>query len=556
MTTSLRGRFALIFIQAFVVSAALAAKSTPDPALATAERRIRAHVTFLADDLMEGRGAGTRGHGLAMNYVAAQFARFGIEPAGEHGYQQAVAMRESRLDLAAGRFVIRHAGTAVSLAPVNDMIARPAAGTAAGEITAPAVFAGFGIHAPEFGYDDFVGNLADVRGKIVVVLAGSPTRLPSTARAFYSREKSAELARRGAVGLVSIETPVEERRSPWAFAVNGARFPAMRLISADGSLFEAYPELRATASVSRAAGAALFKHTPLPLEAVFAASERGEPQFFPLGIELTLGGRAETRDIASANLLGWLPGSDAALAGDPLVVTAHLDHLGIGPAINGDTIYNGALDNALGTAVLLAAAEQLATGPRLRRPVLFASVTAEEKGHLGSSHLARHPPTRVHRFAANLNLDMPVILGPTRDVIGIGAEHTTLGATLAATAGRIGFTVSPDPTPEEVVFVRSDQYQFVRIGVPALYLKSGPKSLDPAIDLRAREADFRKTHYHKPSDDLSLPIHWPSAASLSQLATELIRSVTNDSTPPAWNPGDFFSQRFGPEKKTPPAPKP
>ena len=159
-------------------------------------------------------------------------------------------------------------------------------------------------------------------------------------------------------------------------------------------------------------------------------------------------------------------------------------------------------------------------------------------------------------FAANLNVDMPVILGPTRDVIGIGAEHTTLGATLAATAGRFGFTVSPDPTPEEVVFVRSDQYQFVRIGVPALYLKSGQKSLDPAIDLRAREADFRKTHYHKPSDDLALPIHWPSTATFAQLATELIRSVSGDATPPAWNPGDFFSKRFGPEKKSPPAVKP
>jgi hypothetical protein len=521
-----------------------AAASSPAPV--ELERLIRAHVTYLADDLMEGRGAGTRGHGLAMNYVAAQFARLGIEPGGDKGYQQPVAMRESRLNLDSARFVIRHEGTEVSLAPLNDMIVRPAAGTTSTEVTAPAVFVGFGIHAPEFGYDDFAGDLVDVRGKIAVVLAASPASLPSTARAYYSREKNAELARRGAVGLVTLETPAEEKRRPWSFAVNAARFPAMRLLNDDGSLFESYPELRATASVSRTAGAALFKHAPKAIEAAFTASEKSQPQFFPLNIELTLAARSEISDLTSANVLGWLPGTDPALAGEPLVVSAHLDHLGLGPAINGDTIYNGALDNALGTAVLLATAEQLATGPRPRRPVLFASVTAEEKGGLGASHLARHPPKRVLRFAGDINLDMPVILGPTRDVIGIGAEHTTLGASLATAAARLGFTVSPDPQPEEVVFVRSDQYQFVRAGIPAIFLKSGQKSLDPAIDLAALEADFRKNHYHKPSDDLSRPIHWKSSATFTQLATELVRTAADAPAAPAFNPNDFFGTRFKP----------
>lgn len=536
--------------------AAEPATITTDPLLAANERRIRAHVTYLADDLLEGRGSGTRGHGLAMLYVAAQFARLGVEPADARGYQQPVAMRESRLDLASGRLVLRAAGTEVSLTTINDMLVRPAPGATSVELTAPAVFVGFGIHAPEFGYDDFAGDLVDVRGKIAVVLAAAPASLPSTARAYYSREKSAELARRGAVGLVTIETPAEEKRRAWAFTVNAARFPAMRLVNPDGSLHDAHPELRATASVSRTAGAAFFKHAPRPVEAVFTASERSEPQFFPLNLELTLAARSAIGDVTSANVLGWLPGSDPALARDPLVVTAHLDHLGLGPEIDGDKIYNGAVDNALGAAVLLAAAEQLATGPRLRRPVLFAAVTAEEKGLLGASHLARHLPSRARSYAGNINLDMPVILGPTRDIIGIGAEHTTLGASLAATAARFGFTVSPDPQPEEVVFVRSDQYQFVRTGVPALFLKSGQKSLDPAINLVALEAEFRKVHYHKPTDDLTRPIHWPSAATFAQLATELIRSAADDVKAPAWNPGDFFGTRFGPEKKSAPPAKP
>jgi len=256
-------------------------------------------------------------------------------------------------------------------------------------------------------------------------------------------------------------------------------------------------------------------------------------------------------DITSANVLGWLPGTDPALADEPIVVTAHLDHIGIGPAINGDAIYNGALDNALGSAAMLAAAEQLAAAPRLRRPILFAALTAEEKGLLGASHLARHRPARVRRYAANLNFDMPVILAPVRDVIGIGAEHTTLGASLAAVAAKNNFTVSPDPAPEEVVFVRSDQYPFIRAGVPALFMKSGQHGLDPKQDLAALEADFRKVHYHKPSDDLTRPIHWPSAGAFATVTAELIRSVADDPVAPSWKPGDFFGSRFGPEKDAP-----
>lgn len=520
-----------------------------DPAVA-AERRVRAHVTYLADDLMEGRGAGTRGHGIAMNYVAAQFMRLGIEPAGDKGYQQPMAMRESRLDLEAGKLVIRQAGTEVALVPINDMIARPASGTAASEVTATAVFVGFGIHAPEFNYSDFATGI-DVKGKIAVILAGSPKSLPSTAKAHYSREKTTELVRRGAVGIITVGTPAEEKRVAWAFTINGARFPAMRLINADGSLEDAAPEIRGVASVSRVAGATLFKHASRPIDAVFAASERSEPQAFPLEIEITVGGRATIADITSANVLGWLPGTDPALADEPIVVTAHLDHIGIGPAINGDAIYNGALDNALGSAAMLAAAEQLAAAPRLRRPILFAALTAEEKGLLGASHLARHRPARVRRYAANLNFDMPVILAPVRDVIGIGAEHTTLGDSLAAVAAKNNFTVSPDPAPEEVVFVRSDQYPFIRAGVPALFMKSGQHGLDPKQDLAALEADFRKVHYHKPSDDLTRPIHWPSAGAFAMVTAELIRSVGNDPIAPSWKPGDFFGSRFGPEKDAP-----
>ena len=508
------------------------------------ERWIRAHTTFLADDLLEGRGAGTRGHALAMAYVSAQFGRLGLEPAGLSGYLQTVSLRESRLDRDAGRLVLRRGGTERTLANVNETIVRPAAGATSSEVTAPAVFVGFGISAPEFGYDDFAQGV-DVRGKIAVILAGSPTQLPSTARAHYSRSKSAELVARGAVGVISLETPAEEKRTPWAIAVNRGRFPTMRLINPDGSLLEAFPELRASASVSRTAAAAFFGPGAPTVEQVFAASENGKPQAFDLGLEVTLAGKAAVSDTTSANVLGWLPGTNPALAGEPLVITCHLDHLGIGQAVKGDTIYNGALDNAVGTAMVLAVAEEMATGPRPARPVLFAALTAEEKGLLGAYHLAQNPPARVRRYAANFNIDMPVLLAPVRDVIGYGAAHSSLGAHLARAAVRQGFTVSEDPKPEEVIFVRSDQYAFIRAGVPALYVKSGTNGPAGGPDLAALETDFRKNRYHQPSDDLSQPIDWPSAAAISRLTTDLIRAVADDPAAPQWNPGDFFGSRFG-----------
>lgn len=518
------------------------------------EQRIRAHTRFLADDLLEGRAAGTRGHALAMAYVRAQFERLGLEPAGVDGYFQPLALRESRLDREAGRLVLRRGGMETTLTNVNETVVRPGAGVTVAEVTAPAVFVGFGISAPGFGYDDFATGI-EVRGKIAVVLAGSPTKLPATARAHFSRRKMEELEARGAVGVISLETPAEERRQPWAIQVARGQFPTMRLIEADGSLFEAYPGIRASATVSRAAAAAFFKEESRSVEAVFAASERGEPQAFILNLEVTLAGRASVSDTTSANVLGWLPGTDPALAGEPIVITAHLDHLGIGKAVDGDTIYNGAIDNAVGTAVMLNVAEELASGARPARPVLFAALTAEEKGLLGAYHLSRSLPARVRRYAANINLDMPVILGPLRDVVGLGADHSSLGGKLAAAAARQGFTVSPDPQPEEVVFVRSDQYPFVRVGVPALYLVMGSRDPDGGNKAGLARDDFRRNRYHQPADDLAQPIHWSSVAAYARLATDLADSLASDREAPRWNPGDFFGNMFGRGREPEPAVK-
>lgn len=521
-----------------------AALAAADPALDLVVRRIRAHAAFLADDLLEGRGAATRGHELAALYVTTHFARLGLEPAGDGGtYRQAVRFLESRSDLEAGRLVVNDGVQPVPLETLGEAVVRPTVSATEVEVTAPAVFVGFGIHAPEFGYDDFAD--IDVAGKVAVVLAGSPEQMPATARAHFNREKTAELARRGAVAFVTLVTPREQARSPWAATLSGARFPRMRLMAEDGSLIDDYPGLRALAAVNVTAAEKLFVRAPRPAAEAFAASERGEPQAFPLGIELILAGRATTSAVESVNVLARLPGTDPSLAGEPVVITSHLDHLGLGAGVDGDTIYNGAYDNAVGIGIVLALAEQLASGPAPRRPVLFAALTAEEKGLLGGDHLARHPPAGVARYAANLNIDMSLFPAPVRDVVARGDEHSTLGAVVRAAAAERGFTVSPDPTPEEVIFVRSDQYSFVRQGVPAIFLSAGTRSDDPAVDLAALHEDFRRNRYHKPGDGLAQAIDWESAGAFTGLAATIVRSVADNPEPPTWLPGDFFGGMFG-----------
>ena len=525
---------------ASLTAAVLAADDNP------AATRIRAHTTFLADDLLEGRGTGSRGHELAARYVAAQFVRLGLAPGADGGrYEQPIRFLESTVNREAGRLIVLHPGKEDAFTPINDMVASIAPGQTSATVTAPAVFVGFGVHAPELGYDDFQG--ADLRGKIAVVLAGAPAGFPSAQRAHHGHrdQKQALLVRHGAVGMVTVMTPLEESRRPWAVSVALGRFPTMRLVTETGALVDGYPELRVLASVSRAAANRLFVGAPQPLDETYAKAARNEPQTFPLNVSLTLAGESSTRAVESVNILGWLPGADPTLADQPLVVTGHLDHLGIGTPVNGDAIYNGAVDNALGIAVLLQVAEELTHGPRLRRPVLFAAVTGEEKGLLGARHLADHPPAQIRRYAANLNIDMPLLSAPARNLTAYGADHSSLGAAVRQVAARHGLTVGADPAPDEVRFVRSDQYPFILRGVPALKVDPGLQALDPGVDLVAAEQDFRRHHYHKPSDDLSQPIDWTAAARYAALMTDLARTVADDAQAPAWLPGDFFGELFG-----------
>ena len=539
----MRRAFALVLALCPLVAAA-------GPAPDAAAARIRAHVAFLADDLLEGRAAGSRGFEIAARYVATEFDSLGLRPAGTAGgWFQPVELVEATPAITAGEFVIERDGRAVRLESTVDFL--PAADFTAEQssVTAPAEFVGFGVSAPERGYDDLAG--VDLRGKVAVLLSGAPASFDSESQAHYSSTltKYPELVRRGAVGFVTVLTAVDEQRTPWARQVQRSWFPRMRWLAADGRPVDAFPELKRGALLSRAGATRLLDGTGHSIDEIFATASAGKPQHFALPGQVTLAGRTTLARRRSENVVAALDGADPVLRKEYVVMTAHLDHLGIGAAVDGDSIYNGALDNASGVAVMLEVARMLsAEGRRPKRSVLFVALTAEERGLLGSDVFARQPPVPKDALVADVNMDMPVALGPVADWVAFGAEHSTLGPVAARAARAEGYALAPDPLPEEHVFVRSDQYMFVRQGIPSLYMSTGSGSKDPAVDVKARWEDFLKNHYHMPSDDVSLPIHYPSLAGLARVDARIVREVADAPQRPAWNAGDFFGAMFAPPR--------
>lgn len=513
---------------------------------ASAPRRIEADVRFLADDLLEGRAAGTRGYDLASLYVANRYRAMGLEPAGDDGsYFQAVPLLEARRVREGAAFTVQRDDGDVAFAFQDEFLPGLNFHAASHAVTAPMVFVGQAVHAPELGHDDFKG--VDVRGKVAVYFSGAPSGFGNTQRAFHAsgREKMAALAARGAVGAISIGNPVDEKKYPWARGSRNWAMPGMRLVAADGTPVEAWPGLRATASLSVDGARKLLAGAPMPADEIFERRETGKLQSFDLPGLVTLSGATTLQRVDSRNVVGKLPGSDAALAAEHIAYTAHLDHIGIGAEVDGDGVYNGAFDNALGIAVMLQAATELkADAVAPRRSLLFVAVTAEERGLLGASHFAQFPTVAKDSLVANINMDMPVFLTEVTDVVPIGIEHSTLEADVRAAASELGVGLTADPKPEEVVFVRSDQYAFVREGIPAVYLDAGIKARNPDIDALALYEDFLTGHYHQPSDETGLSINYESAAMLSRLNAAIGRRVGNADTRPAWKPGDFFGTRF------------
>ncbi|ALN60616.1 peptidase, M28 family [Lysobacter enzymogenes] len=507
-------------------------------------RRIEADVRFLADDLLEGRETGTRGYDLAALYVAQRLRAMGVEPGGEDGgyFQTVPLLRAQRID-GGGTFRIERALGTVELRFREDYLPLPDFASGQAEVTAPAAFVGQAVYAPELEQDDFAG--IDLRGKIAVFFNGAPARFDRDRRAFYSstREKLAAVAQRGAVGAVMVSTDEEEKRYPWQRSARQWDKPGMRLRGADGGALDTFPQLRVVAQVAAARAGAVLDAGDRSAAELFRQARSGRLRGYDLPGTLSLAVRNRLEPARSRNVVGRLPGREPALADEHVVFTAHLDHLGIGAPVGGDAIYNGALDNALGVAVMLEAARQLQRGaaPR-KRSLLFVALTGEEKGLLGAHWFAGHPTPAGAALVANVNMDMPVLLAPTSDAIAIGVEHSTLQAVLQRAAAQTGVALSADPMPEESIFIRSDQYAFIRRGVPAVYLIGGLSGSEAA---RGQLGAFLRGDYHQPGDDASQPIQYADAARLARLNARIGEAIAGEDARPAWNRGDFFGETFG-----------
>ncbi len=516
---------------------------------------IQQHMSTLADDALEGRGLGSAGYESALRYVESTLKSYGVEPAGEGGgFRQRVPLRNSTVvEDASALKVTSRAGTKTLAYGVDYLLGGDHLREQVSIDNAPVAFVGYGVSAPGLGYDDYA-KAGSVEGKVVAYLSGAPASLPSNERAYFSSGavKDAEAVKRGAIGTISFTSP-DDPRFRWDVSVATSKQGSFAWVDAQGQPSRGDPALRGSASLNHSGAAALFAGAPTPLAEAFAAAATSQPQAFDLATRISLVTSTTHQDIESANLVGRVPGSDPQLQAEHVVYVAHVDHFGRGVAMNGDDIYNGAHDNASGVAIVLEVAHAITTLPtRPRRSALFLFVTAEERGLLGSDYFARHPTVPRESLVADLALDMPFLFHPLLDIVPYGAQHSTLLAPVTRAAQHLGIALADDPIPEQVLFIRSDHYSFVRQGIPSLFLKSGFMTGDAALDGSKINATYRRDVYHKPNDDMTQAFDFEAGAAHARLNFLTGWLVAQETARPAWNPGDFFGQLFGEPAPTAP----
>jgi len=529
------------FAAALVLATAAPAQPAAGPTFSA--DRFKAHVAFLADDRLEGRDTGSRGHEIAATYVASQFMALGLKPGGEQGgWFQWVPFRSATLSGTPTITVTGPAGTQ-SIENGKDAIVGGSLSEEKQDVSGAIVFAGYGVDAPKLGMDDYKG--LDVRGKIVAVLAGIPEGLPSEIAAHMGDEKGAMAARRGAVGMITLYTAAYARVRPFQAMAGRTGRASLGWVGKDGRAHEESPGLRFTMTVNDSTANLLFAGAKRPYDEVRAEADKGvRPKGFALKSQLRLQRASAWTAIRSPEVIGVLPGADPALGDEYVILMGHLDHLGIrrNAKPGEDAIYNGALDNAAGVATMLEAARAFAdSGERPRRSVMFIANTGEEKGLLGASYFASNPTVPAGKIAAVVDLDMPLLLYRFTDVIAFGAGHSQVAETVGRAAAQMGVALSPDPMPEENIFVRSDHYEFVKEGVPAIMLATGY-----ANGGAEKWRGFLHGAYHHPNDDLSQPIDWESGARFARLNYLISRELADAARRPLWYKGDFFGDLFAP----------
>ena len=519
----------------------LAAATLPAQNLHVSGERMRAHVKYLSSDELEGRGVGTRGGKLASDYIAAQLQAEGVQPGGDGGtYFQRVPLvgaatqPDATLTVTGNNtsstltFVKDFVGTALSQQPHNDF-------------DAEAVFVGHGISAPEYGWDDYKGE--DLKGKVLVYFTNEPTSndprfFAGPALTYYGRwtYKFEEATRRGAVAALIIHTtPTAGYGWGVVSSSGGGEHPQLKLAPGKRGL-------NLAAWVTEAAGAKLIASTGKTVDQLLAMSN--ERSFRPIDLHVRIKGHipVKLRQIESRNVIGRVSGADSKLKSQAVLFTAHWDHLGIGVPVNGDKIYNGAVDNATGCGMVLEMARVWQTLPQKpKRSALFVFVTAEEAGLLGSKYYGEHPVIPAAQTVADLNFDAFYPFGKTRDVSVTGAERTTLWPLVQQDAKRMNLVVEPDPEPGQGDYYRSDHFSLARVGIPSFSISAGRGYIGKPADFgKTAFEKYNSTHYHQPSDEYHADWDFASMEQMAQFGLALGLDFANTPKMSTWQPGDEF----------------
>ena len=519
-----------------------------DEALAAiTEENLQATTSYLADDAREGRLVGSPGHEDAARYVAQQFEELGLQPGGDDGFYQHVPLVTATIDADNSGVVLHMEAGDVELEWLEGAVVYPGALREQSRVRAEVVFAGYGIHAPELGYSDFED--IDVEGKIVATLRGGPETFAPAELSYYSsiRAKEAELVSRGAVAQILIWSREKKEDQTWEDYYAGyPKEPILAWQNESGGASHYHSQQIELAGINRNTAEKLFADSPLTFEAALDAAEESRPVSTALGVEVTLFQRSRHERFASPNVIGILPGSDPQLKSEFIVITAHLDHAGTKESDEGDTIYNGFYDNAMGVAVMLESARalsKLTVAPR--RSTLFLATTAEEAHWLGADYFVNNQPLPDISLVANVNVDGSMLLFPMNTITTWGAERTNFDTAAAAEVAHEGFEARPFPYPgEESDINRSDNYPFALQGIPFIWMMEGVGSSDLTVDGLALINAYYDDHYHQVSDDLSQPVHWDTARRFARACARVTHRLGMDDDAPMWNEGDFFGEKF------------
>jgi Zn-dependent M28 family amino/carboxypeptidase len=503
--------------------------------------RMRAHVKFLSSDLLEGRGVGTRGEKLATEYIASQFEAIGAKPAGDGGtFFQRVPMVGATTQPNATLSAVG-SNQNLSFKWLDDFVGVSELQQPTDQFDAEAVFVGHGIVAPEFKWDDFKG--VDVKGKVLVLFTNEPPSedpkfFGGRALTYYGRwtYKYEEGARRGAKAVLIIHTTptagygYDVVRSSW-----GKEDPQLKLASGQ-------PALAFAGWLSQDAGARLLAMSGKKVDEMLTAANSRDFRPIPLGIRIRANIPTKIRQIESRNVVAMIPGSDPNLAKQAVIFTAHWDHLGIGPPVNGDSIYNGAVDNATGCGILIELAhawQGLEHKPR--RTALFAAVTAEEAGLRGSEYYAAHPVIPLANTALDLNFDAFYPFGRTKDISVTGADRTTVWPTVQEAARRMELTIQPEAHPEQGHYYRSDHFSLAHAGVPSFSISLGTQYYGKPADYGEKIfQEFNEKHYHQPSDEYHDDWDFAGMEEAAQFGFLIGTTVANQDGLPTWKAGDEF----------------